>query len=94
MDQNTRGSLEKMLDDFVDNWTRTEDTKVIFDDAVISSEKDLELGYQIGEIAGGCVIVLRLLSKDATDEDMKELLKMVKRRVPELSSKIEMELNK
>ena len=96
MEKETRGSLEKLLDEALglEAPSSDKDTNLLFEEIVFSSKRDLVLGYEIGLLVGVCSSVLRVLEKNVTNDDSKEVMNMVKRRVPEVASKIEMDLNK
>lgn len=62
--------------------------------APLSDMRDIALGYIVGEALAKIHATGLLVGPYPTDEVMSEVIGMLKRRLPELVEKIEIELNK
>ena len=99
MDEKTRGFIESMMDEGMSTvedafaevgWVRQE--------IPISSLRDLVIGYAIGVLRSGGVLMATIKPKHISNKEYKEIEKkideIIRRRLPELIEKIERELHR
>jgi len=95
LDQETRGFLESLLDEvLISEEESVEDTKKIFGEIIVSSVRDLNVGYLAGVGAATCILVMRMRGERVERKDEDVVHAMIKRRVPEIIAKVENELNR
>ena len=97
MDKVTRGYLEKVLDDYLNEIEIISELDWIRQEVPISSLKDVALGFTLGslEMLSESVCILKKPKTTPKDDekDEKEILEMIKRRIPEIVRKINKELD-
>jgi hypothetical protein len=94
LDTRTRGAIEKLMDDFMQRVNISSDVRWIGNEYPIKSIADVALGLAIGAIETLTVDeIFRLENRIANDADLSEMREILKRRLPEITSKIKFELN-
>ena len=94
MDGQIRGDIEHTIDEILDRSIAFDpDINWIFDfDPDISSKADFLLGYVLGRIYTQAWQIMIDKGTD-TDQDFQELEEIIKRRIPEIRSRITIGLN-
>jgi len=94
LDFRTRGAIEKVIDDFVGRVNISSDVRWIESELPVKSIADVALGLAVGAIESLAVEeIVRLENRVPTDEDLGELRVIIKRRLGEIRSRIQEELN-
>jgi hypothetical protein len=92
--EETRGTIETDLDDLLKTDLFSE-IKWLEDEVPIQSLGDLGLGYIFGSFVLFAQSIITMTERrKATLEDYDEIKKMLKRRLPEILTKINQELNR
>ena len=94
MDKKTRGYLESVMDEIIQEevfpsveWVQQE--------MPISSVRDLTLGYVIGLLETLAIVSVRIRTRAVLSKEDNRIIKtMLKRRLPEIIEKIERERNR
>jgi hypothetical protein len=100
MKENTRGVIEKELDELFGDEPIVEDIKWVEKEIPISSIKDLALGYAIGFMIAfsfsliGAMERRRKISEEEEKEEEEQVETMIRRRLPEIMKCIETELGR
>jgi hypothetical protein len=89
LDDKTRGSIEQRIEEEMSSFTEIYDAYWVFDTMPIASKKDFLLGFIVGKLTAIAWTYL----KNGTDEDLKEVQKVINRWLPEIQTKITTMLN-
>ena len=94
MDEETRGVIEKMMDESFRNEILP-DIEWLRNELPVSSLRDLALGHVVGHTqAISSALVGTRQGGKFTPKDIEEIKAMIKRRLPEVMEKIERELGR
>ena len=100
MDAETRGFIESLIDSILENEI-VKNVKWVQEDVPISSLEEMALGYAIGYLRALAIytLILRIqplsrLTKNREERLDHEVWEIIKRRLPEISEKINKELNR
>jgi len=100
LDAETRGFIESLIDNILENEI-VKNVKWVQEDVPISSLGEMALGYAIGYLRALAVytLILRIqplsgLTKNREERLDHEVWEIIKRRLPEISEKISKELNR
>lgn len=94
MDENTRGFIEKTIDEVVAGIT-LEDVEWIEHEMPIKSLRDLAIGLTVGIIHATSVVIASIKKRGGFEKEEKEEIRtIIKRRLPEIVKKIEKEVNR
>ena len=95
MDEKTRGFLESVMDELIQEMPITPSIKWVRQEMPISSLGDLMLGYAIGSLETLAIVSIRVRMRNVlSEENGKTIIEMLKRRLPEIIGKIERELGR
>ena len=93
MNEATRGYIESVIDEIMEHELLSS-VDWVADEIPISSLRDLLLGYAIGSLDAALIgIVSQRTRSKVSDEDMEAIMTILKRRLPEIIEKINIELN-
>ena len=94
MDEVTRGFIEKSIDKMLE-FGVVDPIKWVEEGIPIQSMESLALGYIIGGITTSASLMTSVGGghRSLTDEDKLGIRKIIKRRLPEITTKIKAELN-
>lgn len=95
MDEKTRGFIESVMDELIQEAPITPSIKWVRQEMPVSSLKDLMLGYAIGSLETLAIVSIRMRMRNVlSEEDGRTIIEMLKRRLPEIVGKIERELGR
>jgi len=89
MDEKTRGRIEQRFEDELLGFIENEDVRYVLDTVPISSKKDFLSGFVVAKLT----YIAWTYLPDATDGDLQEVREIIRRRLPEIQTKILKELN-
>lgn len=94
LDKLVRGHIESTIDEMMQKEDFLVNVEWIRDEMPIESLKDLTLGYIVGGIVSTAVMMISVGERRSiADEDKHEIRAIIKRRLPEISGKINRELH-
>ena len=93
LDERARGYLESAIDELIQQTEIIPSIQWVQQELPISSLRDLVLGYAIGSLETLLRGVVKLSRGGCSEEDLRTIDGMLKRRLPEIVEKIERELN-
>jgi len=94
LDIRTRGAIEKVIDDFVDQVNISSDVRWIENELPVKSIADVALGLAIAAIETLAIEeIITLENRTPTDADSDEVRAIIKRRLAEITSRIKSELD-
>jgi len=94
LDEKIRGFVEKAWDDaLATDINLTPTVKWIQDAFPVKSSKDLILGYAVGVLEREAHDIIIILKGTIAEEDDAAIEQMLTRRLPEISEKIQREMN-
>jgi hypothetical protein len=95
LDDTLRGMIEKNIDDMMADLQVTKDVEWIHSEMPVLSLKDFLIGYMVGALKAISVIYSTRIKKpgDSFAETEKEIMKIIKRRLPEIVEKANRELD-
>ena len=89
MDAKTRGDIEQRFEDELEGFFENEDNNYVSDIVPMSSKLDFLIGFVVGKLT----VIAWTYLPDATDQDLREVREIIKRRLPEIHTQILKELN-
>jgi len=93
VDNKIRGSIEHGIELQLESNILNEDNEWVLDELPISSKKDFLLGFTIGKLMHLAWTVFKDNNYDATVSDLEVVKEIIRRRLPEIETKIITELH-
>jgi hypothetical protein len=93
LDKLVRGHIESTIDEMMRKEDFLVNVEWVREEMSIESLRDLTLGYIVGGIVSTAVMMISVGERRSiADEDKQEIRAIIKRRLPEISEKINREL--